>query len=177
MRALNKHTAPVAGIAPGSIGEVDPDNSGIKVFVEAGLLVDADTVEPTPKWEPTLDELREQLRAARGEIEAARVDFEKLGRENENLREHVNAANANALKFNREMTEARDRAAELDAQNKQLAAVAETNASELKKAHDASGKLAARVAELEAQLAAKAEGVPTAEPASSPEAPAKKGKG
>lgn len=163
MRVINRHKAAVAGIEAGCAGEVDETNSGIKVFLEAGLLVDVDTLEPTPEREPTLDELREQLRAARDE--------------NENLREHVHAANTNALKFNREMTEARDRAAELEAQNKQLAAVAETNASELKKAHDASGKLAARVAELEAQLAAKAEITPTAEPTGSPEAPAKKGKG
>lgn len=148
MRAFNRHKAQVAGIEPGGTGEVDTDNAGIKVFIEAGLLVDANTISG-PEREPTLDEMRA----------------------------HVADANANALKFNGETVEARSRVAELEAQNKQLAAVAETNASELKKAHDANGKLAARVTELEAQLAAKAESAPAAEPTGTPEAPAKKGKG
>lgn len=162
MRVLNKHTASVAGIAPGGVGVVDAGTSGVQVFVEAGWLVDADTIAAVEP-EPTLDEMRaeiEEMRAkidaSREEIEAARVGFEKLGRE---------------------AHEANLRAAELEAQNKHLAGVSETNASELKKAHDANGKLAARVAELEAQLAAKAESTTTAEPTSSPEAPAKKGKG
>lgn len=107
MRALNRSKAIVAGIAPGEIGDVDADNNGIGVFVEAGLLVDADTVEPT-KPEPTLDGLKAKLAQA------------------EQLHASMGA----------ELTEAR-----------------------------------ARIAELEAQLA------PAAEPASSPEAPAKKGKG
>ena len=176
MRVLNKHKAAVAGIEPGCAGEVDPDNSGVKIFIEAGLLVDEKTVAPHAP-EPTADELREQLRAARDEISQARIGFEKLTRENENLRAHVADANQNALKFNRETTEARARVAELEQQSKQVAAIAETNASELSKAHEANRALAARVAELEAQLAAKVESAPAAELTSSPEAPAKKGKG
>lgn len=39
MRVENKHTAEVAGIAPGQSGDVDEKNAGIKVFVEAGFLV------------------------------------------------------------------------------------------------------------------------------------------
>jgi len=169
MRVFNRHKANVAGIEPGETGEVDTDNAGIKVFIEAGLLVDANTISG-PEREPTLDEMRAQM-------EHARLSFEDLRRENENLRAHVADANANALKFNGETIEARSRVAELEAQNKQLAAVAETNASELAKAHDAGRTLAARVAELEAQLAAKAESAPAAEPTGTPEAPAKKGKG
>lgn len=83
MRVLNKHKAAVAGIEPGCAGEVDPDNSGIKIFLEAGLLVDADTIAPQAP-EPTADELRAklehaerlnasitaQLKDARAEIEA-----------------------------------------------------------------------------------------------------------
>lgn len=169
MRALNKHTAPVAGIAPGDVGVVDAETSGVRVFIEAGWLVDADTIAAIEP-EPTLEEMRAKLDEARAEIERARSAFEKLGRENEDLR-------ANALNLRGDLDLALMRAAELEAQNKHLAAVAETNSSELKKAHDANGKLAARIAELEAQLAAKAESAPTAEPTSSPEAPAKKGKG
>lgn len=113
MRAVNRHKAAVAGIEPGCAGEVDPENSGIKIFLEAGLLVDADTIVPT-LIEPTLDEMKVRLTQA------------------EQLHESMGA----------QLAEAR-----------------------------------ARIAELEAQLAAKAESTPTAEPASSPEAPAKKGKG
>ena len=176
MRVINKHKGFVAGIEPGCEGEVDPDNRGIKVFIEAGWLVDADTIAPQAP-EPTMDELREQLRAARDEINQARIGFEKLTRENENLRAHVTDANQNALKFNRETTEARARVAELEQHSKQVAAIAETNASELSKAHDANRTLAVRVAELEAQLAAKVESAPAAEPTSSVETPPKKGKG
>lgn len=113
MRVFNRHKANVAGIEPGETGEVDTDNAGIKVFIEAGLLVDANTISG-PEREPTLDEMRAQM-------EHARLSFEDLRRENENLRAHV--------------------------------------------------------AELEAQLAAKAESAPAAEPTGTPEAPAKKGKG
>lgn len=169
MRVVNRHTARVAEIAPGEAAEVDESNPGVKVFLEAGLLVDAATVE-NPEPELTLDQAKAKLAAA-----------ERLGRENESLRAHVADANTNALKFGRETHEARERVAEIEAENKHLAAVAETNASELGKAHESNRKLAARVAELEAQLAAKSEispaPAPAAEPTSSPEAPAKKGKG
>ncbi len=176
VRVRNTRPAEVAGLAPGEVGEVDNKNPGVAGFIEVGWLVDADKIEE-PAREPTISEMRASLSGAREEIEQARQGFEKLSRENENLRAHVADANANALKFNGEMTEARSRAAELEAQNKHLAAVAVTNANELKRTHDANRELAARIAELEAQLAAKAESPTTAEPTSSPEAPAKKGKG
>lgn len=134
MRVVNRHTARVAEIAPGEAAEVDESNPGVRVFLEAGLLVDAATVE-NPEPELTLDQAKAKLAAA-----------ERLGRENESLRAHVADANTNALKFGRETHEARE-----------------------------------RVAEIEAQLAAKAESAPApapaAEPTSAPEAPAKKGKG
>lgn len=54
MRVVNRHKGFVAGIEPGGTGELDPENSGIRVFLEAGLLVAADTIkEPAREPAPT----------------------------------------------------------------------------------------------------------------------------
>jgi BMFP domain-containing protein YqiC len=166
VRVVNRHTARVAEIAPGEAAEVDESNPGVKVFLEAGLLVDAATVEHREP-ELTLDQAKAKLDDAARAFDVQREDLAKS-------RDGVSELAA-------KLADARARVAELEAENKQLAAVAETNASELGKAHEASRKLVARIAELEAQLSVKAESspapAPAAEPTSAPEAPVKKGKG
>lgn len=41
MKAINKHTAKIADIAPGASAEVDESNPTVKLALGAGLLVDA----------------------------------------------------------------------------------------------------------------------------------------
>lgn len=159
MRALNKHTAPVEGIAPGAIGEVDPENSGIKVFVDAGWLVDADT-HREPEREPTIEEAKKAV--------------EDLASRLADAREFIQSANDRAAAHER-------RIAELEAQAK---ADADESASKLEGSARLAAQLAkdiaardARIAELEAQLALKSEPTPAPADAPAPEAPVKKGKG
>ena len=56
MRVLNKHTAPVASIAPGTVGEVDEHNPGVKVFLQAGHLQPVDSGTPVSTG-PAYDKL------------------------------------------------------------------------------------------------------------------------
>lgn len=160
MRVLNKHKGNVVGIEPGAVGEVDENNDGIKVFLSAGLLVDADT-HREPEREPTLEEAKKAV--------------EELASRLADAREFIQSANDRAASLER-------RIAELEAQAK---ASADESASKLEGTARLAAQLAkdiadrdARIAELEAQLALKSEPTPAPADAPAPEAaPVKKGKG
>lgn len=70
MQAINKHTARVAGIAPGESGEVDAENPTVKAMLAAGLLVDVE-VERRRLAAALGPSEEDKLRARVAELEAA----------------------------------------------------------------------------------------------------------
>lgn len=83
-------------------------------------------------------------------LDAALAEIAEAAKANTDAVSRISDLEAQLAKAN---ADASARIAELEAQNKHLSAVYETNASELAKAHEAGRVLAARAAELEAQLA------------------------
>ena len=51
MKALNRHTSAVDGVAPGTVGEFPDGNPSVKVLVAAGLLVPV-APPPAPPADP-----------------------------------------------------------------------------------------------------------------------------
>ena len=51
MKALNRHTSAVDGVAPGTVGEFPDGNPSVKVLVAAGLLVPV-APPPAPAADP-----------------------------------------------------------------------------------------------------------------------------
>lgn len=74
MRCVNKHTASIDGVAPGAVGDFQPE--AVKVLLAAGLLVPVDGA-PSPAAES--DELalaRVRILELEAEVTQLRADLE-----------------------------------------------------------------------------------------------------
>lgn len=156
MRCINRHTAPIDGVAPGEEGDFAPGPS--RIYLEAGLLEPCTGEEPLPPSVEALankcDELTADCSKLFSQLEATRAEHEEV--------------KARAAKRESEMQRAIDDLASQLATARERASKAEAERDGVR----------SRIAELEAQLALKSEPTPAPADAPAPEAaPVKKGKG
>lgn len=76
MKAINKHTARIADIAPGATGEVDAENATVKVMLDAGLLVDVEVERKRLVAELGASDAAEALAAENAALKARLAELE-----------------------------------------------------------------------------------------------------
>jgi hypothetical protein len=91
MRVLNRHTAPVAGLRQGELGELDAENPSVREALKAGLLVAAEARDEALAEGPSAELLGRALLELQGELAHVREVEGQLRAENAQLREQLDA--------------------------------------------------------------------------------------